>query len=522
MDVGNKTLAQLSEEAKEKQYVTLEVGAKVSGYTKEYLEHLCHLNKVEFRMWNKGQFVIELESLLTETHTILLSYEDINFVDKETLDDPTPQIVSRILTSRMQPIESIANAKAAKDEVKEKLRQKVQDGITQTIPSFGEVAGEKEDVDDMPTLSRMGRSVVSDPLHREIEKTAEKTEVLRAAALSIPKKVETPKIVPEATVITPPHHPVHLAINGDTARTSTSVSAVVEKPHPAVHLQVTGDAGYIEKKIQPEAALSVEKTIEPRPSGVAAPMVPPPISSSMANRTLALHPIQTSIDATLHHDPAPLFPLIQKITETTPSAVAVSQEAQHTLPGIPYLGANSRVVVFSDVSKEEEASTLPPATKTEQELLRTLSRSNVPGRPTPRGAMGRQPMIPALQGQKSLMLREEHSLVRSPALNIAFVACLIFSAIAIGGFFPGSSGLVSDKNIAAVATSDIERGADVGDSAQIRGTPPTSRPAESQLVLPFSDDVIISTSTTPNTVIVQPLFYGEAGREFEYTIVPSR
>ncbi|GEM_PF-3352077 len=87
MDFGTKSLAQLSGEAKEPQYVTLEVGSKISGYTKEYLERLCRLNKVEYRIWTNGQFVIELESLLRETHTILLSYDDIVFVDKKELTD---------------------------------------------------------------------------------------------------------------------------------------------------------------------------------------------------------------------------------------------------------------------------------------------------------------------------------------------------------------------------------------------------------------------------------------------------
>jgi hypothetical protein len=75
MDTGAKTLAQLSEEGKETKYVTLETGAKISGYTKDYLERLCLLNKVEYRLWSNGNFVIELDSLLRETQAILLSYE---------------------------------------------------------------------------------------------------------------------------------------------------------------------------------------------------------------------------------------------------------------------------------------------------------------------------------------------------------------------------------------------------------------------------------------------------------------
>ena len=93
MDIGAQTLAQLSLENKEAKYITIEMGSNISGYTKEYLERLCRLNKVIYRIWNNGAFVIELESLLKETHTILLSYEGITFVDKSELSDPTEVIV---------------------------------------------------------------------------------------------------------------------------------------------------------------------------------------------------------------------------------------------------------------------------------------------------------------------------------------------------------------------------------------------------------------------------------------------
>lgn len=106
MDTDTKTLADLSHEAKEKKYVTLDVGSKISGYTKDYLDRLCRLNKIEHRLWVKGGFVVELDSLLRETHTLLLSDEEINFVNKRELVGqieenaaiPSPPVTAQVET----------------------------------------------------------------------------------------------------------------------------------------------------------------------------------------------------------------------------------------------------------------------------------------------------------------------------------------------------------------------------------------------------------------------------------------
>jgi hypothetical protein len=91
MDLGNKTLAQLAAEHNEVKYVTLEVASKLSGYTQEYLTRLCRLGKIDYRLWNSVQIVPELESLLRETHTILVSYEGINFINKEETTSDSSQ-----------------------------------------------------------------------------------------------------------------------------------------------------------------------------------------------------------------------------------------------------------------------------------------------------------------------------------------------------------------------------------------------------------------------------------------------
>src|SRR3989344_6375020 len=85
MDSDRKTLAELSSEVKEKKYVTLEVGSKISGYAPEYLDRWCRLDKVEHGLLAKGGFALELQSLLRETHTILISDIGIVFVEDKDL-----------------------------------------------------------------------------------------------------------------------------------------------------------------------------------------------------------------------------------------------------------------------------------------------------------------------------------------------------------------------------------------------------------------------------------------------------
>lgn len=87
---GELTLDQLSGSPTDKKYVSLETGSKISGYTKDYLERLCRLDKVECGTWSrhKGQYVVELNSLLRETHALLVSYDGLLFVDKREITFP--------------------------------------------------------------------------------------------------------------------------------------------------------------------------------------------------------------------------------------------------------------------------------------------------------------------------------------------------------------------------------------------------------------------------------------------------
>lgn len=117
MDIGQKTLGQLSAERNEKKYITLETAAKLSGYTKEYLERLCRLGKIEYRLWNNGQYVPELESLLRETHTILVSFEGIQLVNKEeTMEAPATRMESVPSTPSSESV-ATAQSDSRRDEL---------------------------------------------------------------------------------------------------------------------------------------------------------------------------------------------------------------------------------------------------------------------------------------------------------------------------------------------------------------------------------------------------------------------
>lgn len=104
MDPERKTLADLSKEVKEKKYITLDTASKLSGYTIEYLERLCRLDKLEHRIIAKGGFAIELQSLLRETHTLLISDNEIDFVEQRELAPPVVEISTPESAPLVEPI----------------------------------------------------------------------------------------------------------------------------------------------------------------------------------------------------------------------------------------------------------------------------------------------------------------------------------------------------------------------------------------------------------------------------------
>ncbi len=358
MDTGSKSLAQLAEEGKEKKYVTLDVGSKVSGYTRDYLERLCRLRKVEYLLRENDEHAIELESLLRETHTILLSYEGVDFVDRSTLRK-----------------ESAGDASSSP-----KQTETTDDGATPSRPEFVKQVprfGESHDLNarlsaDNP-FAYVGRSVISDGTSPD---PSSKKEVRVPVGItnesSSPKEISSPeslllKEVPPPPPPPPPPTPSMLAPATDSLRPESS--------HPSLHLSISDLDQEEELVVHAHQEDDVpENTQEPHnadratvlpssPETVApldewdsllfggekvvhdtspvssvseipavilpetAPSSAGPVSNEafvpeqeyapflpLADRPSVYRPIKTSVDASVHHDDAPLLPPLSKET----------------------------------------------------------------------------------------------------------------------------------------------------------------------------------------------------------------
>ena len=186
----SKSLAQLSAEQNETQYVSIEVGSKISGYTKDYLERLCRLNKVKFKLWNNGQHVIEVESLLQETHTILLSYEGISFVDKNELTDPPEQVPDAVFVPGA-PVERLTVEQIGGEG--RGILSHVSG--TPNFSSIGAPPPPRKRGAGSP-LAFVGRAVVSDSDHpSEAERAVEEATIINATTDDAPS--------PAFTTVTP-------------------------------------------------------------------------------------------------------------------------------------------------------------------------------------------------------------------------------------------------------------------------------------------------------------------------------
>jgi hypothetical protein len=161
-------------EMPEEKYITLETASKISGYTREYLERLCRTHKIHYRVWNNGQIVPELNSLLGATQAILVTHEGIVFIDKKELTDPTPQIVGDILSSAFE------QAATKEGEGADIPARK----IIQSIPRFGEEVADHGA--EGGRVSYVGRAVFSDP-EQKIEKIDTRNEpAFRTPGVSTP------------------------------------------------------------------------------------------------------------------------------------------------------------------------------------------------------------------------------------------------------------------------------------------------------------------------------------------------
>ena len=532
MDVGNKTLAQLSDEGKEKKYVTLEVGAKVSGYTKDYLERLCRLNKVEYRLWNNGLFVIELESLLNETHTILLSYEGLTFVEKSELTDPIPQIVGNILSSALNDVKPATVA--AFSGMGKAASERTMSDTTYEVPRFTDanrIGAQKHK--EMP-FSYVGRAVVSDS---EGESEPAQAEV------HVPITARNP----DATVL-PSEEPLPVKIEEHTSPVSGGIKIPPPPPssfsvthkelpqvvhletgasHKPIHIPVSierDSVSVLPKPIQSEEMKGVDvwdeallggknesvPVLAPLPEPTPAVLPPAPIAPVLPLAPSPYRPIETSIDVASHRDDAPLFPtLITKYPaqESVPLTQGVPPAS------VPVVEENRRVIVYEPG--------IPETTDTEApESSATAVPDTVPLAPLPMQQSVAVPTRPknlslVKESEHHLSVTEKHQLTKSVGFN-AVIAVLVI----------GSSLLLYDGSIGAPSVTFFRGNPEASLAGVGAATYPEGESQEgvggetfiAERVLPFSDEIEVTPGSKSGSILVQPIFRDSSGGSLEYTI----
>ena len=634
MDTGSKSLAQLSEEGKEKKYVTIEVGSKVSGYTKDYLERLCRLNKVEYRLRGNGAYAIELESLLRETHTILLSYEGVTFVEKSDLTNPIePKTEKDVTSSALKQMATTVALPEFTDEVTiDNEAVTPERGFAQAIPRFGDMNRLSQQSYVGNPFSFVGRPVVSDgetpdvaskeSVHIPIAPTKEVTVALsqEAASTRIPAAPDKDPLPshPLATVIPlvsvgqekdaiktsspfsrePVHIPVSLdndASSNDTAIQSPSVRDESAEPSisPAKEkttIEVTHGT-HIEASAHDDwdSLLFQEKTdgvdssrpsVGTTPSPYSAPkeeILPPLVRAATPSQTLIpraevhipqaaaldeavslYRPIKTSPDASVHHDDGPLFPPLSK--EPLQSDLSAISKVKDPPSFVPPPG--QKVIVFDPQSLTQEIEApksdqknvvdnsfssinqpIIPRAVLKPDIPRNVSlredeqisspsqlpiQSSAPAYQTEKHIVPKKPLplmrvmpqvpapvdelLPALLSERRVLLRDERPLIAKQVLNVVF-GLFIGSAslLLLGGFVSDRFGveLNSASYVASVgATKEMEH---ARSDQEVKQTP-------SAEILPFSNEVIVHTSTTSDSISITPVFKDGTGRAYQYEI----
>ena len=577
MDTGSKTLAQLSEENKEAKYVTLEVGSKISGYTKDYLERLCHLNKVAYKLWNNGAFVIELESLLHETQAILLSYEGVTFVDRAELTEPVGQISTEgsMLSSASREVDTRVATMLDQKDMEGVEHQALVERATREIPRFSDT----EEGSGNP-FSFVGRAVVSDVEPKSMKggkispkiATAAVPEVKPAVGKPMPvvemkkeekieeniaQKISAPSPAVVATIITPSSTGMHLTIKSDTEEETSLTHA--SPLTSAVHLSVTGDVRVVvphaptklqivtdvwDEELLGKEVVEEEGPHEAHPTKLVITEV---IDKEDTSDVVSPYrPVQTSIDREPHDDPAPLFPVIKKKTEEVKPVAEVKNEMKADVPASSVLthafvetlpveqvppSPMQKVVVF-EPALEEAVKAVP---KSVTMSARIAAVDSVLGTdptpmirvPTPVAPKtDRVPLPPSLaaipmhEEEHHLSIYEQHPLMKSTGFNAVFAVMLIgASFLMLGGTYLQSVGssVNSATYVAGVGASQggatLTGGVTPSPSEEV-GTPVSGG------VLPFSNDIVATSGEKENTVIVRPVFGTSTGKAYEFMIVP--
>ena len=568
MDTGSKTLAQLSEENKEAKYVSIEVASKISGYTKDYLERLCHLHKVSYKLWNNGALVIELESLLRATQAILLSYEGVAFVDKNELSDPPPDAGEQPMIAVLFDQKGAGNAD----------RKSLTEHGAQPIPRFGE----SEDAIGN-SFSFIGRAVVSDVEPGKKNKIPEVAEVkkpevkpIEPAVIQSEKKevtvVKKEEVRAEEKEDEAPDEAKEIKIKTPFAELPPAVTAAAGSVHVMIQPDNSDDDGMVARTISAVPGQKVEHlqimnadapaiTVPRAPTKVKivgdnwdhmllggegkeeektpeVAAVTPVMNDAKPSETPSTYrPVETSLDREAHNDPVPLFPVIEKkgaafVVSTIPHAGAVT-----AVPLAP-ITAPQRTVVFSPAPFDTAPAgiSLPSSVvmnsriATVDSVLAAQTGAVAPSVPmkqeistlapiVPKRTAPTLSTIPMHEEEHHLSIYEPHPLIKSTGFNATFAVMLIAASFLLLGdtYLKNAVGSVRPASTVAAV------GAALGGSALATTSAPSSeaeRDTNTGGVLPFSNDIVATSGTEANTVIVQPMFPGGAGKAYEFVVVP--
>src|SRR3989344_4728760 len=556
MDVGNKTLSQLSDEAKEKRYVSLPTAAKISGYTTEYLERLCRLDKVECRVWNQGEFVIELASLLAETHAILLSYEDIHFVEKSLL---APETVSPGLVAQPLVADHSQDLNADREtEAGRILPEKRGAGMTQSVPSFREANHAPLRGENGSTFSVIGNMVVSNTAEEEKKKESEAAALLnkvakredpRSTRVSTPQSVDVPSLSVHAMT----HVPVSGVLKkifdsslGDSSgapivssRDQQPSTSNASSPLPVVRLDVRREhvtSVPIQAKNDEWDTMLLGGHID-APVSAPAMSVETPVPAETTTPRSPYHPIQTSVEASVHHEDLPLFPFLSGLPAASSASPVI--DAPHS--AIPDLGDDKRVVVFlpgkyPHMTTPQKVVAVSPERSSPHPMLvvpqAPRSRPSVlPAPSAPLSVVSSARTVPSIRvmahdlskvavtlpmtgEEHHLILREKYPLLKSVGFNVAFALFLIGAGmLSFGGWMENTP--VVSNSVSYVAGV----GAAMGQLTAVHTVEEvTTVSSDPNTVLPFSDEITVATGADAHSIVVQPIFRDSAGSAYEYSI----
>ena len=455
MDDG-KTLAQLVEEGHEKKFVSLETASKISGYTPEYLKRLCSGDIAEYRLRPDGTCAIELSALLRATQTLLVSYDGIQFIDKGTLIEATP------IQATVSTQQSVGNTKETNREEPEEGGRVKQQGA----------------------LSYVGRSVMSDPDHPDIETHAT--------------------------------HKVHVPI-------------VDLSEHGVVVMR--DDEGHIHEapleNVIPEVA---PMTLPPIKTQVVEEKPEPPVREPLPPSLY--RPIETQVDVAEHHDDAPLLPpLMEKPVLPVPlTTTLLAATRKSEVPSRHILITKDEVPTyapepFSDpiahssslaqhaaeltgvVGKEVRRTTPPRLLATRIASVDLVANRESVGLFTP-DWKGR-PELPSGSRAKPLFdLEESHPLLASGTFNAVFLA-VFAGAVAALLSVPvwHKETAVSFDRPGEVVTGLAGVGAAGAPQDDVNPGPPTN--SEEGF---YSDEVIITRGTADeDAAAVRPLYRDHYG-----------